>query len=125
MKASHHYQGYNLFSAVKAAFSHYINFRGRATRSAFWWAYLAFWLGGAIVGAVAGKEGFFYALYTVAVVLPFLGVTVRRLHDTGRSAWNMLWYVLPLIGWIILAVLLCGDSQYGTNQYGPSEKYPD
>lgn len=124
MRTTHHYRGYNIVSATRAAFSHYIDFRGRATRSAFWWAYLVFWGGGAIVAAVGGKEGFLYTLYAVAIALPFLGVTVRRLHDAGRSAWNILWYFLPLIGWLILLIMLCGDSQYGTNQYGESVKYP-
>ncbi len=55
----------------------------------------------------------------------YFSVAVRRLHDTGRSAWNLLWLFLPFIGYIILLVYYCQDSQAGTNKYGESEKYPN
>ncbi len=64
-------------------------------------------------------------VFDLIFLLPCLAVWVRRLHDTGRSAWNILWVLLPIIGWIVLFVYACLDSQKGSNKYGPSEKYPN
>ena len=61
-------------------------------------------------------------LYTLAVFLPSLGVYVRRLHDTGKSGWYLLWGLLPFIGAIMLLIALVSDSQPGDNKYGPNPK---
>ena len=64
----------------------------------------------------------YYFLYFAIMFLPTLAVTVRRLHDTGRSGW---WYpiiAIPYIGGIILLIFLLGDSQSGENEYGPNPK---
>ena len=45
-------------------------------------------------------------LFTLAILVPFLAVTVRRLHDTNRSGWWLLSWFVPLVGWLILVVLL-------------------
>lgn len=64
--------------------------------------------------------------HNCALFLPSLGVSVRRLHDTGRSGWMLLLGLIPLVGLIILFVFCgCLDSERGTNKYGPSEKYPE
>lgn len=55
-------------------------------------------------------------------LLPTLAVTVRRLHDTGRSGWWCLISLVPLVGTILLLVWLCQDSEYGTNAYGNNPK---
>lgn len=60
-------------------------------------------------------------IYSLAVLLPSLGVLVRRLHDTGRSGWWCLIALIPLIGAIILLVFACQDSK-DENQYGPNPK---
>lgn len=64
-------------------------------------------------------------LWGLFTLIPSLAVTCRRLHDTDKSGILLLLYLVPLIGSIILLIYCCGDSQRGTNQYGPSEKYPD
>jgi len=51
-----------------------------------------------------------------------LGVTIRRLHDIGKSGWWILIGLIPLIGGIWLLILMLGDSQPGDNQYGPNPK---
>jgi uncharacterized membrane protein YhaH (DUF805 family) len=61
-------------------------------------------------------------LVALALLLPSLAVTARRLHDTGRSGWWILIGIIPLIGAIVLLVFECQDSQPQTNQYGPSPK---
>ena len=70
----------------------------------------------------------FYIIFLVgslAIVVPSLAVTVRRLHDANYSGWLVLINLIPWIGAIILLVFCLQDSYRGTNQYGPSEKYPD
>ena len=65
---------------------------------------------------------FLYILYGIALIIPSLAVTVRRLHDAGHSGW---WYfisLIPFVGGIILLVMLCEDSQDGDNKYGPNPK---
>jgi uncharacterized membrane protein YhaH (DUF805 family) len=62
------------------------------------------------------------SLYSLAVLLPSLGVTIRRLHDTNRSGWWILIGLVPLAGFIVLLVFTVSDSQPGDNQYGPNPK---
>ncbi len=61
-------------------------------------------------------------LYAVAVFVPGLAVGVRRLHDTGRSAWWLLIALIPLIGAIVLIVFLATDGERRSNAYGPDPK---
>jgi len=63
-----------------------------------------------------------FSLYGLAVLLPSIGVSIRRLHDTGRSGWWIFIGLIPLIGAIILLGFFVTDSQAGPNQYGPSPK---
>ena len=64
----------------------------------------------------------FATLYMLAVLIPFLAVGVRRLHDTNRSGWWLLIGFVPLIGSIVLIVFFVQDSQPGENQYGSNPK---
>ena len=66
--------------------------------------------------------GVFYYLYVLAVLLPGLAVAVRRLHDVGKSGWMMLIVLIPIIGAIWLLVLICTDSQAGSNKWGANPK---
>jgi len=60
-------------------------------------------------------------VYSIAVFIPALAVTVRRLHDTGRSGWWLLLFLIPVIGFIVLLVFYCQDSK-PDNQYGRNPK---
>lgn len=131
-----------LVEAVKSVFSHYANFSGRARRSEYWFFYLfnllavfIFMILGSILGGIfsGGSEGVaggvlggyvLYILYALAAFIPSLAVTVRRLHDTNRSGWNLLWCLLPIVGPIVLLVFMVGDST-PDNQYGPNPKNAD
>ncbi|GAA5513385.1 inner membrane protein YhaH [Deinococcus carri] len=62
------------------------------------------------------------ALYGLALFLPSLAVTIRRLHDTGRSGWWVLISLIPLIGGLVLFIFLVLDSQPGPNKWGPNPK---
>ena len=61
-------------------------------------------------------------LYGLAIFIPELAVSVRRLHDTGRSGWWLAIGLLPLLGAVILFVFAVQDSQPGANRFGPNPK---
>ena len=61
-------------------------------------------------------------LYAVAVFIPRLAVTVRRLHDSGRTGWWALIGLVPFIGFVILLIFMVLDSEPGDNAYGPNPK---
>ena len=77
--------------SIKVCFNKFADFTGRARRSEYWWFYLF----AQLVGSVTCGIG------SLVCFIPMMAVTVRRLHDTGRSGW---WYFLPLI---IMLVGMC------------------
>ena len=92
--------------AVRSVLSKYVVFAGRARRSEFWWFALfagIVYIVAGILDAVIGSQVIGY-LVALALLLPSLAVTVRRLHDTGRSGWWILIGIIPLIGAIVLLV---------------------
>ncbi len=115
--------------AVKSVYSNYFNFQGRARRSEYWWFYL-FAVIVAVVFNVIAVMGdaltmvgsVLYMIFLIASIIPQLAVSVRRLHDTGRSGWWLLISLIPLVGAIVLIIFLVGDSQAGENKYGPNPK---
>ena len=66
--------------------------------------------------------GYVYALYALFVLLPGIAVSVRRLHDVGKTGWMLLIALIPIVGAIWLLVLMCTDSQSGPNKYGENPK---
>ena len=116
------------------ALKKYADFSGRARRKEYWF----FVLFNIIISVVltvcdvfmgtysaAASIGILTGIYTLAVLIPGIAVTVRRLHDTGRSGWWILIILVPLIGAIVLLIFMLIDSQAGTNAYGPSPKTGD
>lgn len=116
--------------AVKSGFSNYVNFQGRARRSEFWFwvlfvilvSFVAGFLDGML--GLAGPTGYgpLGGLVTLALILPGIAISVRRLHDTGRSGFWLFISLIPLIGAIVLIIFYIGDSQPGSNKYGASPK---
>jgi uncharacterized membrane protein YhaH (DUF805 family) len=113
------------------ALKKYAVFNGRSHRKAYWLFVLFNMLiaiGLAIVDSMAGTFdqetgfGLFGALYALAVFLPGLAITVRRLHDTSRSGWWALLVLIPVLGALVLIVFMVLDSHPGTNEYGPNPK---
>jgi len=104
----------------------YADFSGRARRKEYWMFTLfniIFFMLSFILGDMLGLEiGVIYMLYTLAVIIPSLAVCIRRLHDIGKSGWNYLIGLIPLIGGIILIVWFCTDSQAGENKWGANPK---
>jgi uncharacterized membrane protein YhaH (DUF805 family) len=103
----------------------YADFNGRARRQEFWMFVLfniIFSMVAGALDAVFGSWGAIGGLYGLFVLIPGLAVSVRRLHDTGKSGWMLLIALIPLIGTIWLIVLLATDSTPGNNQYGDNPK---
>ena len=104
----------------------YAEFDGRDRRSEYWYFVLfngIVSLGLGMVDAFTGI-GFLNYVYSLAVIIPGIAVSIRRLHDTGRSGWWLLVGLIPFIGWIILIVFFVQDSDPYDNQYGPNPKKP-
>ncbi|WOG26264.1 DUF805 domain-containing protein [Endozoicomonas sp. 8E] len=101
------------------AFRKYAEFNGRASRKAYWMYYLFYLLFYLVAGGLDafGGAGLFFALYCLTVLVPGIAITARRLHDTDRSGWWQLIYLIPVIGWIVMLVFLLQDSQ-PDNEYG-------
>jgi uncharacterized membrane protein YhaH (DUF805 family) len=115
----------NLGQAVQSAFRQYVGFSGRARRSEYWYFLLfnvIISILAAIVDAAMGSVAL-GILVAVVLLLPGLAVTVRRLHDIGRSGWWIFIGIVPLAGVIVLLVFACQDGDPGANQYGPSPKH--
>ena len=112
--------------AISDALSKYATFRGRSSRSAYWWFYLfniLILIAALLVDLALSTSGVIYGLVGLGLLLPNLAVAARRLHDSGHSAWWLLIGILPLIGAIVLLVFTLQRSeppnQWGT---GPDER---
>lgn len=110
----------------------YTNFSGRARRKEYWMFVLfniIFATAAAILDNMLGTSfpggiyGTFYGLYTLFIFLPSLAVSVRRLHDIGKSGWMLFIALIPIIGAIWLLVLFLTDTEPGNNLYGTNPKY--
>ncbi len=132
----------SLGESLTSVFNKYATFTGRARRSEYWWFSICYYAiqlifnfasFGMMAGVLSGEMSYndpSYSLIMMASVviglglfLPSLAVTVRRLHDIGKSGWNILWAAIPLIGVIIILVWMCQDSDVVANKYGESPKY--
>ena len=94
--------------SIGACFSKYAEFGGRASRSEYWWWVLFTFLASAASGMVSETLS---GLFSLGVLLPYLAVGARRLHDTDRSAWFLLLWLIPLVGWIVLIVWLIQEGK--------------
>ena len=109
----------------------YADSSGRARRKEFWMFQLfntLFTVIAMILDNVLGitfdelAYGPIYALYALAMFIPGLVVTVRRLHDVGKSGWFMLIAFIPLIGIIWLLIVMATEGNPGENEYGLNPK---
>jgi len=111
----------------------YAAFTGRARRREYWTFVIVNDIICLILGLIEGLTGItaesdysvLAIIFSLLVLIPTLAVTVRRLHDTGRSGWWLLIGLIPIIGVLVLLIFFVLDSQAGTNEYGPSPKITD
>ncbi len=102
----------------------YANFKGRLGRGAFWRFVLVNVVIWVIIGIIGGifQGVILYILtgaYWLALLVPSLAAGSRRLHDTGKSAWFLLLWLIPVVGQIIVIVLWAREGDDGANEYGP------
>ena len=104
--------------SIVTVFRKYAEFTGRAGRPEFWWFVLFTTLVSSALSAfnVFTPDGTVYfgsslsGVWSIAVLLPSLAVTVRRLRDAGRRWTELFWLLLPIAGLIVLIVHLCDPS---------------
>lgn len=119
----------NFSEAVRCCLRKFFNPYGRASRSEYWW----YWLFCVLVSmsvvlvsfivATNSPNGYRGANFLIDILCWTLGISlfiagIRRLHDIGKSGWNMCWGFIPLIGQIYLMVLLCTSGEEERNYYG-------
>ena len=103
----------------------YAVFSGRARRREYWMftlVNLIIFLVLALIEGFLGSPGVISILYGLAILIPGLAVSVRRLHDIDRSGWWLLIGFVPVIGAVILLVFMLINSKPGENQYGANPK---
>ena len=114
------------FEAIKTFWMKYATFSGRARRSEYWFAFLFYAIVYSAAEIVDPSHGDYNsrlaALWSLANTVPLLAIGARRLHDIGKPATNLLWFLLPVVGWVMLIVWFCRDTQPGANAYGDSPK---
>lgn len=111
----------NFTTAISTCLSKYATFKGRATRSEFWWFYLFTVLlnwGASLVGNTLGEGGeYLSTVVSLVFFIPAIAAGSRRLHDTGRSGWWQL-LMLTVIGLILLIIWWATDSKKEANKHG-------
>ena len=132
-----------MFGWMIMPYRRYGEFEGRSRRREFWSFVLFYWLvyvalnvafghpqtivqfgGVRAVSGLTGIPALVGGLFWLASLVPSLAVSVRRLHDQGRSGWLMLLWLIPLFGWFALLVLYCLPGTQGSNRYGPDPRQP-
>lgn len=111
--------------AIQSGFRNYVGFSGRAARSEYW-----FWVLFTIIVDVVAKfvdlaigtdmnrVGLVGGIAALALLLPGIAVSVRRLHDRDKSGWWLLLGFIPLVGAIILLIWFVTRGNTGPNRFG-------
>ena len=107
---------------LKVVRDNYANFSSRARRKEYWMFALFNIIFGFFLFMI-DNSFVLYTVYLLAIFIPGLAVTVRRLHDLDKSGWWILINMIPIVGGIWFFILLCTDGTQGPNKYGPSPKY--
>ena len=113
----------------------YADFSGRSQRKEYWMFTLGVIIAEVVIMTVeailginrmvGGLYGPILTLFLVALIIPSLAVSIRRLHDLDKSGWFLLLALIPLIGSIILLVFFCTNGTSGPNRFGPDPKQGD
>jgi uncharacterized membrane protein YhaH (DUF805 family) len=113
------------------ALKKYATFGGRARRKEYWFFSLFNFLIGLLLAFVDVANGTFNeevgmglvgGIYALAVLLPCIAVSVRRLHDTEHSGWWLLIGLIPVVGWIVLLIFMVREGTRGPNRFGEDPK---
>ena len=120
--------------AVKCCLKHWHDANGRARRSEYWYFYLFTFLISiciniltSVFSTISETLGLIVSLVLLLVALalcvPSICATIRRLHDIGKSGWFIFISLVPLAGPFILLYFLAQDSMPDENLYGPAPKF--
>ena len=121
-------------AAIASFFSKYATFSGRARRSEFWYAVLFTTLVSVAIGTIwpgttlvvtdmsFQQSSIPSNLWQLAILVPSLALSWRRLHDVGRKGTYYLFILIPIVGWIMLFIQFVKDSQPGSNAFGEPVK---
>lgn len=118
-------------TAVKQVLKvNYANFQGRARRSEYWWFSLFSMIisivGQVVMGAVAATGstvlalifGIAFLVLMLGLIIPSIAVSIRRMHDTGRSGWWLLIGLVPVIGFFVILYFFVQRGTVGPNAWG-------
>lgn len=96
---------------------HYVDFQGRTARREFWYYILAYFVAYIVLAIVQSLFGsrLLTGLYSLGLLLPGLGIAVRRLHDTGRSGW---WLLIGVVPGFLLAIMAAAALMGGATKSG-------
>jgi len=101
--------------AVKTCFNKYAEFKGRASRSEFWWFVLFYAIANLVANAISDKVG---SILAIGLLLPYLAVCVRRLHDIGKKWYWIFIGIVPILGQLILIYFYVQKSMPTSNEFG-------
>jgi len=108
-------------AAVRGAFGHILTFRGRASRSAFWWFTLAAIIAYVVVSIITNQSRVAGIILDIVVGIPMwlanLTLSVRRLHDANHTGWWWWIGIVPVVGWIVLLIFYLQPGTPGPNRY--------
>lgn len=118
--------------AVRMAFDSYCRFQGRSSRSEYWWWVLFVAILSFCIGIIEGILGFSmtavqatFGILSLVLLLPGLGLSVRRLHDINKSGWWILLGLIPVVGGIVLIIWFARDSEMTENAMAPCPIWRD
>lgn len=106
----------SFFGPYAEYWKRYADFDGKTNKRDYWMVVLVNLLISVAISVIASIGALrivattIDSLYAIAAFIPGLAITTRRLHDTGRSGLNLFWLLLPIAGWIVILVYVCGDS---------------
>ena len=91
--------------AISRGFRNYVKFNGRATRAEYWWFFLFVQL--VSLASVVPFVGWIISLFgSLALITPHICISVRRLHDIGKSGWwLLLWYASIITVWSFWSIM--------------------
>ena len=107
--------------AIKSVFSKYATITGRASRSEYWYFqlfYMLVYVGVMVVSTVIPFLAILVLVFAVAMFIPTITVSIRRLHDKNKSGWWLLLCFTPFIGILVLLFWFVTAGTDGPNEFG-------
>jgi uncharacterized membrane protein YhaH (DUF805 family) len=109
-----------MITYYQEALKKYAVFTGRSRRSEYWYFVLINFIISLILPLFGQVGSLLSYIYILAIIIPGLAVSIRRLHDTNRTGWWIFLALIPFVGAIVLLVFFATDSDPATNEYGPN-----